>query len=149
MFHQSRSLTFLLRCSGAAGGAFLTAALPCAGHHPQTAEHVPPAALCEDTLCPAGSRGLHPGQQQLLLHHSIPVSSLPSLAPVPRRAGSPWQRAHACHGVQGLPKGHQRCLAGRDGRVVQAKGHLCCRCHCGLMWDITLGLPLLKMGESE
>lgn len=58
------------------GGTVLILALtiPSPGHNPQAAEHVPPAALREDALCPAGSRGLHPGQQQLLLHHSIPVS---------------------------------------------------------------------------
>lgn len=157
MLNHSHSLTFLLGWGLAlelCGGTILilVLAIPCPGDNPQAAEHVPPAALREDALCPTGSRGLHPGQQQLLLHRSIQVGwGTPlSLSPVP---GEPWQTpsrlpAQESWHMQDVPKGHRGGVAGREGRVVQAKRHLCCHCHRVLMQGITLGLLLVGRGES-
>lgn len=44
------------------------------GRHPPAPEHVPPATLREDPLCPSGGRRLPDCHQRLLLHGDVPVS---------------------------------------------------------------------------
>lgn len=167
---QSQPLSGLAAQVGAAlepcGGTVPLVAhpVPSAGDHPQAAEHVPPAALRQDALCPAGSRGLHPGQQQLLLHHSVPVSpggwgTPPSLFPGPGRAGgccSPWQGAQQPQHLQRVPQGHRGAVAGRGGgwcklKVTCAAGVTVSSCRASPLdypWRIWLARILLDLGLS-